>query len=406
MKILVVTQYFWPENFLINDFCIGLKKRGHEIIILTGKPNYPAGKFFQGYNFFNKRTENWNGMKIYRAGLIPRSKGSGARLFINYFSFAFFASLRVWGIKEKIDKIFVYEPSPITVGIPAIMARMRYKKPIYFWVQDLWPETLTAAGGVKNKFVLGIIDKLTRVIYDKSEMILVQSKAFKKFIIKQGVPENKLMYFPNIAEDFFRVGNSDDRKKYAGILPDGFKIMFAGNIGNAQSFDTLLNAAILLKEQNVPVKWIILGDGRMKEMVEKKIVRHELGNVFFLLGRYPSTEMPIFFSCADALVVSLKKDYIFSLTIPSKVQSYLACGRPMIGSLDGEGALIIEEANAGFTAQAENHEALAECVKKMYNLTEEERNLLGTNGRQYFEKEFEREKLLEKLEKLMNQTEV
>ena len=154
MKILVITQYFWPESFIINDLCLALKERGHEVSVLTGKPNYPQGRFNNGYSFFNKTTEYWNGIKIYRSPLIPRGKGSGFRLFINYLSFAIIASVRLLFINKKFDKIFVYEPSPITVGLPGIVAKYKFGAPMYFWVQDLWPESISAAGGVKNKRIL------------------------------------------------------------------------------------------------------------------------------------------------------------------------------------------------------------------------------------------------------------
>jgi glycosyltransferase involved in cell wall biosynthesis len=378
---------------------LGLKERGYEVVVLTGKPNYPKGKFYDGYSFNSTDKENWNGIEIYRSRLIPRGKGGGIPLFLNYISFALFASLKVFFIKGKFDRIFVYEPSPITVGIPAIIAKIKFKSPIYFWVQDLWPESISAAGGVKNKFIISILDSLTRFIYKQSKIILVQSLAFKPYINAQNVEMKNIVYFPNSTEGYYQIQAKDP--EYENRLPSGFNMIFAGNIGEAQSFDTLLEAAFLLKKDNIPVNWIILGDGRAKEYVKKKISSLNLESNFILLGSFPSTEMPYFFSCADALIVSLKKDKIFSFTIPAKVQSYLACGKPIIGSLDGEGARVILEANAGFSAQSENYKALADCVRKMYHLSDEERLLLGRNARNYFEQEFEREKLLDKLESIL-----
>ena len=400
MRILIITQYFWPESFCINDICLGLKERGYDVVVLTGKPNYPKGKFYDGYSFNSTDKENWNGIEIYRSRLIPRGKGGGILLFLNYISFALFASLNVFLVKGKFDRIFVYEPSPITVGIPAIIANIKFKAPIYFWVQDLWPESISAAGGIKNKFILSILDALTRFIYKRAEIILVQSLAFKPYINVQNVDNEKIIYFPNSTEGHYQVLVKDPEVEKK--LPRGFNLIFAGNIGEAQSFDTLLDAAFLLKNENIFVNWIILGDGRAKEYVKRKIVDLHLESNFILSGSFPSTDMPHFFSCADVLIVSLKKDRIFSFTIPAKLQSYLACGKPIIGSLDGEGARIISEANAGFSAQSENHVALADCVRKMYHLSEEERKLLGRNARDYFEKEFERESLLNKLELILS----
>lgn len=402
MKILIVTQYFWPESFRINDLCLGLKERGHEVVVLTGKPNYPQGVFYEGYSFNSSDIENWNGIAIYRSKLFPRGKGGGARLFLNYLSFAFFASVKVLFVKSEFDKIFVYEPSPITVGIPAIVARIRFKAPIYFWSQDLWPESISAAGGVNNKFVLKCVDALTRFIYGHSKVILIQSRAFKSYILAQGVNPQKLIYYPNSTEPYYQVLNKE--AAYIARFAKGFNIVFAGNIGEAQSFDTLLDAACLLKKQNIPVNWNVLGNGRMKEYVRNKIVELDLEANFFLLGSYPPTEMPFFFSCADALLVSLKKDKIFAMTIPAKIQSYLACGKPIIGSLDGEGARIILEAGAGFAAESEDPVALASCITAMFRLSEEERHQLGQNGRNYFEKEFEREQLISRLESILTDT--
>ncbi|NEW78109.1 MAG: glycosyltransferase family 4 protein [Gelidibacter sp.] len=400
MKILVVTQYFWPENFRINDLCLGLRERGHEVTVLTGKPNYPKGDFYHGYSMFNKSNENWKGINIIRTALIRRKKGGGLSLMINYLSFAFFASIKAIFIKGDFDKIFVYEPSPITVGFPAIIAKWKFKIPIYFWVQDLWPESIAAASGLKNKFVLQIMDGVTRFIYKKSSKILVQSQAFIPYILKQNVKIDKLVYYPNSTEAFYR--KLEPQQKYKKMFPQngGLNLLFAGNIGESQSFDTLIEAALLIKNKNTVVNWIILGDGRLKEYVRNRIEQLGLKDTFILMGSFPSSEMPSFFACADALIVSLKRNPIFSYTIPSKVQSYMACGKPIIASLDGEGAKVVTEAFAGFSSSAENAGALAENIIKFIALNENDRNKLGENAQKYFEREFEREFLLSKLEEI------
>ena len=399
MRILILTQYFWPENFRINDIAISLKEKGHEVSVFTGKPNYPKGEFSAGYTFINRRIEFWNGIKIYRSPIIPRGKGKGIQLLINYISFAIFASIRLLFIKDKFDKIFVYEPSPITIGIPGIVAKYKFKAPMYFWVQDLWPESITAAGGIKNKSVLAVLDWLTRYIYNHSKKVLIQSKAFTQYIINQNIDETKLIYYPNSTENYYKEMRADE--ELLKTLPKGYKLMFAGNIGEAQSFDTLLSAAAILKKELIDVKWLILGDGRMKEYVHLKIKEFDLSDNFYLLGAFPSSEMPKYFSCADALIVSLKKDPIFALTIPSKIQSYLACGKPIITSLDGEGSRIIQEANAGFTSPSEDPVALAQIIIKFFTLTCNDQKELGKNARIYFNNEFERDFLINKLESIL-----
>jgi len=400
MRILIITQYFWPENFKINSLSLELKNNGHEVSVLTGLPNYPTGKISAGYSFWKNNNETWNGIKIYRSRLMPRFSGKGVYLFFNYISFAVFASIKLLlSIKEKPDAIFVYEPSPITVGIPAILAKKKFKNiPIFFWVQDLWPDSLKDTGAFNSKFVLNAVDKLTRYIYKKSDLILVQSEAFTEYIIKQGVPSNKIKYFPNPTEKFYDVKKAD--LNYSILFPIGFNLIFAGNIGEAQSFGTLIDAAYKLKQLNYPIFWNIFGDGRAKEQFKKRVIELHIEDYFQFKGAFKSEEMPFLFSCADGLVVSLKKSKIFSLTIPAKVQSYLACGKPIIGSIDGEGARIIQQAKAGFVSSSEDVDNLIANIIKLYNLSEIERATLGLNGRKYFEKEFSMEILIDKLENI------
>lgn len=395
MKILVISQYFWPENFKINDICLGLKEKGHEIEVLTGIPNYPLGKFSDGYSFFNNNDEVWNGIQIYRSKLLARGSG-GFRLMMNFFSFAYFASRKGQNLKKKYDCIFVYEPSPITVGIPAICVSRKQKIPYYFWVQDLWPESLTAAGNIQSPLVLKFFDEMTRKIYHRAEKVLVQSNGFKEYILNQGIPANKIVFYPNTTEDYYR--STLPLPEYQKLLPNGFTITFAGNLGEAQSLPTLLQAAKILKDKNLSdIKWVFLGDGRQKKAVETYINENQLSDTVFLLGSFSGEKMPEFFACSDVLVASLKKDKIFRLTIPSKIQSYLACGRPILASLDGEGAKIINESESGFSSPAEDGQALADNAEKMYRLTAAERQKMGENAIKYFKKEFERDMLLNKL---------
>ena len=398
MKILIITQYFWPENFKINDLSIGLKERGHEVSILTGIPNYPKGKFYGTYSFWKNNDEEWNGIKIYRSKIFPRGSG-GIRLMLNYLSFMFFCSLKVFFIKEKFDKIFVYEPSPITVGFPAIVAGKKMKIPFYFWVQDLWPESLSAAGGIKNKYILGAFDWMTKQIYRKSKKILVQSNGFIEYINKQGDFSDKIIYYPNTAEAFFKP--MTPQEEYINKLPKGFKLLFAGNLGEAQGIGTLIKAAKIVKEREININWVFLGDGRQKENYISEIKENNLEKDVHFLGAFAGETMPYFFACVDGLIVSLKKETIFSLTIPGKTQSYLACRKPIIASLDGEGARIIEEASCGFASPAENVDILVKNVIAFYQLSEEERLQMGSNSEKYFKEHFEREILLDKLIKIL-----
>lgn len=399
MRILIISQYFWPENFKINDICLGLKEKGHEVTVLTGTPNYPKGIFFDGFSFWKNNDSEWDGIKIYRSKLIPRGNNP-LQLMLNYLSFPFFASLKCLFIKEKFDKILVYEPSPVTVGIPAIVFGKIKKIPYFFWAQDLWPESLAAAGGVNNKLVLRFFDWITKQIYNKSEKVLVQSEGFKDYILNQGIDDDKIIFYPNTTETFYKPVAKD--KRYEDLLPQGFKVMFAGNLGEAQSLNTLIEAAKIVHNNGVDVKWVFLGDGRMRENLALEIKNSGLESQVFLLGAYPSKDMPYFFSCADALIVSLKDESIFSLTIPSKVQSYMACEKPILASLNGEGARIVSVSQCGFVSPAEDVKTLAENVLNLYDLPKEEREIMGKNAGKYFRKEFERDVLLEKLIGILN----
>ncbi|MDC0486627.1 glycosyltransferase family 4 protein [Flavobacteriaceae bacterium] len=399
MKILLISQYFYPENFKINDLIFSLKERGHEITVLTGKPNYSKTHFFEGYGWKSTDFETINDIPVYRANLFSRRDGGAIRLFLNYISFAILASLKVRKIKGSFDAIFVYQTSPVTVGIPAIFAKKLFKTPIYFWVQDLWPESLAAAGGVNNKLVLGFFNSLTKFIYNHSKRVLIQSDGFREYILNQGIPNDKIIYYPNPTEDFYKP--LQEVKEYQEFFQNEFfNFIFAGNIGEAQSFKTIIKAINNVKE--LPVKVIVLGDGRYKETALSLIKEKGLESHFNFLGSFPPTEMPKFFSHADALLVSLKKDKIFSMTIPAKTQSYLACGKPIIASIDGEGAKIITDAKCGVVSPAEDSISLSKKIKELMALDKSKHSEMGDNARTYYEKEFDRDYLLEKLEGIFN----
>lgn len=396
MKILIISQYFYPENFRINDLVFSLKKRGHDIEVLTGKPNYPKGEYFEGYSWKGPSIEKINGVKIYRSNLILRRGGGGIRLFLNYFSFLFFAFFKLMNIEKKFDKVFIYAPSPITVGLLGIIAAKRFNCKSFLWVHDLWPESVRVAGGISNKFIIGLINIMTKTIYKNSDKILVQSPSFMDYIKKQNVKEDKLIYYPYYAEDFYKVVKT--KKSFEKLFPRGFNILFAGNIGVAQSFDTIIGAFELIKNYNINL--IVLGEGRDKERIMKLINLKNLNKNFFFLGAHPPEKMSEYFACAEALLITLKKAEIFSYTIPGKLQSYLACGKPIIGALDGIGNKIIKESNSGYVDEAENSKLLAKNILKLYRNSNDQKEKFSKNAKKYYEKNFNKEYLLESLEKI------
>lgn len=400
MHILVVTQYFWPEHFRINDLVLGLKERGHMVTVLTGKPNYPKGKFYRGYSFFNKSIDSWNEIKIYRSPLVSRGNGGGVRLILNYLSFAFFSTYTLLKIKERPDVIFVYEPSPVTVGVPAVMAKWKFKVPVYFWVQDLWPDSIASAGNIRNPIVLSLIDKVTKWIYKNSEKVLIQSRGFKNRLLSQDVHQSKIVYFPNWTENYYKP--VEKSKLYSQYFEGKINLIFAGNIGESQGFDTLLEAASIVYKDNPTVNWVIIGDGRMKNFVQQQVNERGLGRVFKLIGSFAPEEMPSFFSYADALIVSLKKDPLFKITVPSKIQSYMACGKPIITSLDGEGSNLVEEAEAGMISEAGNPKDLARVINSFIKLNPLQKEQMGINALRYYKEKFDRNMLMNNLIAIFN----
>jgi len=397
MRILIVSQYFWPENFKINDFALGMSELGHKITVLTGKPNYPSGKFFNGYSFFNKKNECINNIQIYRTPLLSRGKSGRVRLLLNYFSFAIFASLTALiRVKGKFDVIFVYEPSPVTVGLPAIILKWKFKIPIFFWVQDLWPESVEAAGMIKNRFLLSALNTLVIYIYRYSDRIFISSRSFSESICEKKVDAGKIVYFPNWPEEIY-LTKVIDKKKYSGLMPIGFKIMFAGNIGEAQDFESIIQAADLLRG-NKNVHWIILGDGRKKRWLEEEAERLKMKTHFHILGSFPVEEMPNFFYHCDAMLVSLKNSDVFSLTVPNKIQSYLAYGKPVLAMLNGEGSSIIEEANAGLSCKAGDYNNLAKNIESLYRYDKTDLSKMGENAKKYCHENFNRSQLFRRFE--------
>jgi glycosyltransferase involved in cell wall biosynthesis len=396
MRILIVSQYFWPETFRINDLVKELVERGHNVSVLTGKPNYPQGKIYKGYGFFSHNRDEYFGAKIYRVPLIPRGKGTGMQLVFNYLSYVVSASTFVAFNRKKFDVSLTFAISPITQMYPALLHKKLYGSRAYLWVQDLWPESVAAAGKMDSSSILKGLTKMVRSIYKKSDGVLVQSEAFIPSVLQKGVLPDKVHYIPNWAEDIFTKTVEKNSNKYWEIIPKGFVVMFAGNMGEAQDFDSIVNAAERTRHIH-DIKWVIVGDGRKREWVETEIKKRNLSDTFFLLGRYPLEEMPYFFSLADIMLLTLKDEHIFSLTIPSKVQSYLAFGKPIASMINGIGNKVINDANCGYTANAGDADKLAENIIKAYNAPKETLSKLGDNGKAYYANEFDKGTIIDKL---------
>lgn len=391
MNIALVTQYFWPEQFIINYLVKELAEQGHSIYVLTGKPNYPEGAIFPGYSSDSTMIEEYiPGVDIFRSPLRPRGKRGTKNLVLNYLSFIF-NGIRYFpkAIKDKnIDVILVFGLSPITSVIPAIRLKRFTKAHLVVWIQDLWPDSLKATGYIKNRFLLWLVKCLVRWIYFCSDTLLVQSRGFIKQV-KKIAKDDKIIYYPNsfVQEPNKKLENIVICHELIDILENNCCFIFAGNLGTAQALDTLLDAAKQLSHLK-KFKLILVGSGSQDDHLLKRINDEEINQVI-LAGRYPMEAMPEIMKYAAALIVSLTSDDIFSYTIPSKIQAYLAAGRPIIASLNGEGAAIVKEAGAGLVCPAEDFNRLAECMKSFYEMTESERTLMGESGRSYFMKHFE-----------------
>lgn len=402
LRILIVSQYFWPENFRINELTAELSARGHEVTVLTGLPNYPSGEVFPEYRKHPDDFAQYAGAAVVRIPIIPRGR-SRLQLALNYLSFVISAStLGAWRLRGKpFDVAFVFLISPITAALPALWIGRLKRAPVTIWVLDLWPETLAAVGALRSQLALRCIGYLVSFIYRRTARVFVQSRAFASNVVRYGGDAARVRYFPAWVEQVFDRAPASD----AGVPEldpgDGkFKILFAGNIGDAQDFPSVLAAIEALRDRT-DVRWIIVGEGRAKAQLAAQIEARGLGQAVSLLGQYPIERMPAFFRSADALLVCLKDSSNFSLTIPGKVQSYLAAGVPILGMLDGEGARVIEEAGAGLVCPAGNGPELARQVLRLIATPASDRAEMGSRGRAYALREFNRAHLIDRLEEVL-----
>lgn len=398
MRLLVVSQYFWPESFRVNDLVAELARRGHDVTVLTGEPNYPEGEVYPDFKEDPARFATYQGARVVRVPMLSRGK-TRTRLVLNYASFALSgALLGPWRLRDtQWDAIFVFQTSPITAALPALLLRKLKGTPLLLWVLDLWPESLSAVGAVRDPKVLDAVGRLVSFTYRRCDLILAQSRAFFANIERWAGTTERVRYFPGWAEAVFHddasVQPAPETAPYAGR----FKVMFAGNIGEAQDFPAILDAAERLRTHE-QICWLIVGDGRAADALRTDLARRGLTDRVHLLGRFPLERMPSFFAAADALLVSLKADPTFAMTIPGKVQTYLAAGVPLLGMLDGEGARVIAESGAGLAAAAGDGRALAEHVLTLSKMTREERAAMGERGRAYCAREFDRTALIDRLE--------
>jgi glycosyltransferase involved in cell wall biosynthesis len=390
MRLLVVTQYFWPETFRINELVTEFSERGHEVTVLTGWPNYPDGQVFEDYRRSPQAFARFKDVPVVRVPLMPRGQG-GLRLMLNFTSFALSASvLGLWKLRGRsFDAILVYEPSPITVGIPGAVMRAVKRAPMALWVLDLWPETLKAVGVVKSDQLLRVVGWLVSWIYKRCDLILAQSRSFMGHIARLAPKDARIEYFPAWADDVFAANQPVTPAAEVPLAPGVFTVLFAGNIGEAQDFPAILDAAERLRERS-DIRWVIVGDGRQSDWVNQQIEQRQLTGKVLMMGRHPLERMPSFFAHAHALLVSLKDDPIFAMTIPGKLQAYFGSGIPVLAMLNGEGAQVVQEAQAGLVSPAGDGAHLALQVARLAEMDMADRQRLGDNGRRFGAEQFDR----------------
>lgn len=384
MKILVVSQYYYPEPFRIADICEALVEKGHTVDVVTSFPNYPMGEIYDGYKDKSHSDEEINGVKVHRVFTLGRKTG-GLRRFLNYYTYQLASTQYVSSLGDEYDVVFVYQLSPVMMANAAIKYKKKYNKKMLVYCLDLWPDSLTLGGIKKNSPIYNYYKKLSCKIYNSADRILVSSRMFCRYfedMFRMG--GEKVEYLPQYAEDVF----CPSEKESSDII----NITFAGNIGTTQSIETILYAAEKLKGEKVFFNFYGDGSGlvRLKDIAKSL----ELENVAFH-GRISLDSVPQKYAESDALIVTLSDNEVLSMSFPGKIQSYMAAGKPVIGGVNGEAARIINDAECGFCTSAENVDGLVDCIKRFMQSNEKE--VLGQNARKYYEENFRKEIYIEKL---------
>ena len=396
MKILVVSQYFYPELFRVNTLCRELVTRGHDVTVLTGYPQYPQCKIYDGYGFNIPYDKEWHGVKIERIKARPRGK-TPFGLLLNCWSFVKEGKKWVKRCGEKFDVMYVFGNSPVTVALPAVAYKEKFGTPLLFNVQDLWPEAVEATLGVHNRLIISKINKIVNKIYMASDRVLCSSRGYAENIARRGIDRKKLVFWPQ----FCLQPDLDGMTKPEIYSDDTFNIVFTGNIGGSQGLDTLIDAAVRLKSEKI--KWYLVGDGRAKESLQKAVTRNGLDDKVIFVGKVSESEANRYVHFADCAYLSFKKEALFDITIPAKLQTYLACGTPILAAADGESAEIIREAGCGTAVPPAEPDKLAEAAREMAGLSAEQLSDMGDKARRHYREYYTVDLLLEQLEKIMKE---
>ncbi|MBO4979385.1 MAG: glycosyltransferase family 4 protein [Clostridia bacterium] len=383
MKILVICQYYHPEPFRISDICRELVEHGHDVTVVTGTPNYPMGEIYEGYENGAHSDEEIDGVHVHRCAIHPRKSGAIHRLW-NYYSYPHKAGKYIKTLDDSFDLVFINQLSPVMMAMPGIQYAKKHGKRSVLYCLDLWPASL-GAGGVNGGFIYKWFHRESGRVYRSVDKIWTSSESFADYFEKEfGITDT--VYLPQYAEDTFS-------PECCRKTPDEYvDLMFAGNVGTAQSVDTIVRAAALCKD--LPhLRWHIVGDG--VELEACKALAETLGASVIFHGRKPMEEMPRYYAMADAMLVTMKKDPVISLTLPGKVQSYMAAEKPIIGAIDGETAKVISDSACGLCCGAEDAEGLAACARKFAT---ERPSDFGRNGYLTYKEKFSKDVFIKKME--------
>jgi len=381
-RVLLLTQWFDPEpTFKGLVFARELVRQGFEVEVLTGFPNYPGGKVYPGYRIRLLQREVIDGVQITRVPLYPNHDQSAIKRVLNYTSFA--ASATIYGVfmAKRADVMYAYHP-PLTVGMAAALIKLFRRIPVVYDIQDMWPDTLRATGMLNNPKALDLVARVCRWVYRRMDHIVVLSPGFKRLLLERGVPESKLSVIYNWADEA-ALGAPVGRVPAAFPGDDQFRILFAGNMGKAQGLNTVLDAASLLQARGSRVCWVMLGGGVEVERLKAEAAMRQLVNVVFL-PTVPMAEVGAYLNAADALLVHLRKDPLFEITIPSKTQAYMTVGRPLLMAVDGDAADLVRQSGGGVVAESENAEGLARAAEQLAAMPADALAAMGDKAQRFY----------------------